>query len=51
VDERKTYNGRNAGLAIVGTVVVVFVLLNLLGLKARHERPLPTPTVVTVSPS
>jgi hypothetical protein len=53
VAEPKTYNGRNAGLLIVGAVLVTFVLFNLLGKATRHgpRTPQPTPTIVHVSPS
>jgi hypothetical protein len=54
VDEpRRTYNGRNAGLLVVGLVFVVFALLNLIGRATRPtpKRVPPPPIVVSVAPS
>ena len=50
--ERRTYNGRNAGLLVVAAVIVVFTLLNVLGRATRPEprTPRPSPTIVSVSP-
>jgi hypothetical protein len=51
--EKRTYNGRNAGLLVVAATVVTFVLLNLLGraTRPRPREPQPSPTIVSVSPS
>jgi hypothetical protein len=51
--EGRTYTGWKAGLVVIGTVTVVFVLLNVLARNnsPRRNRPIPTPTIVHVTPS
>ena len=53
MDDKKTYNGRNAGLLVVGAVLLTFVLFNVLGrlTQPKPATPPPTPTIVSVSPS